>query len=113
MSREDVHVKNLRKLGYDSLEKWLEDPDHVYIGRCNRFIAGSFHSKWKNPYPVTKKSGITRSKAVVMYKQYLDNNKELLNSIGELKGKILGCWCRSDQQCHGDVLLDKLQAIYN
>ncbi|MHB8407806.1 MAG: DUF4326 domain-containing protein [Acidiferrobacterales bacterium] len=26
-----------------------------------------------------------------------------MSALGELRGKVLGCWC-SPQACHGDVL---------
>jgi hypothetical protein len=28
------------------------------------------------------------------------------NSVAELRGKNLACWCKLDQPCHADVLLD-------
>jgi hypothetical protein len=30
----------------------------------------------------------------------------ILGSIGSLRGKDLACWCRLDQPCHADVLLE-------
>ena len=30
----------------------------------------------------------------------------IAESIGELRGKNLACWCPLDQPCHADVLLD-------
>ena len=24
--------------------------------------------------------------------------------VKELKGKVLGCWCRPEKACHGDIL---------
>ena len=35
-------------------------------------------------------------------------NKELMNSLKELKGKVLGCWC-CPELCHGNILLDLLK----
>ena len=70
------------------------DSETVYIGRP---------SKWGNPY----KSGIdgTRSEVIARYKQYILNSPELLNSIHELEGKKLACWCHP-KSCHGDVLAE-------
>jgi len=31
---------------------------------------------------------------------------ELLRRLPELRGKSLACWCRLDQPCHADVLLE-------
>ena len=30
----------------------------------------------------------------------------ILRDIHELRGKDLCCWCRTDQKCHADVLLE-------
>lgn len=35
-------------------------------------------------------------------------NQELMNSLHELGGKTLGCWCRPED-CHGDILLKLLK----
>ena len=29
----------------------------------------------------------------------------IIKDLGELKGKILGCWCRPNK-CHGDILVE-------
>lgn len=65
----------------------------VYIGRP---------SKWGNPY-VLGRDG-TRESVVDLYESYLRANPELMSSLGELRGKVLGCWCHP-QKCHGDVLV--------
>ena len=73
----------------------------VYIGRP---------SKWGNPYShqegtLAEFKVETREEAVQKFKEYLLNNKELMESLPELKGKILGCWC-APKSCHGDILLE-------
>lgn len=30
----------------------------------------------------------------------------ILSSMGELRGKGLACWCKEDEPCHADVLLE-------
>jgi hypothetical protein len=48
-----VKKKNLNKLGYSDLEEWLEDSNHVYIGRDMTFyVKEAVGSKWQNPFPV-------------------------------------------------------------
>lgn len=66
----------------------------IYIGRP---------SKWGNPY----KAGVdgTKSEVIKKYHDYVLNNENLMNSLHELDGKILGCWCKP-HACHGDVLVD-------
>jgi hypothetical protein len=64
----------------------------VFIGRP---------SKWGNPF-IEGKHG-TREEVVELYRQYIRGNEELKNVIPELRGKILGCYCKPDL-CHGDIL---------
>lgn len=73
----------------------------VYIGRP---------SDWGNPFSHQKGTMAqfqvaTRDEAVDKFKEWLLGNEELLARIGELKGKVLGCWC-APQRCHGDVLAE-------
>lgn len=74
-------VVNIRKEPYD-----------VYIGRG---------SKWGNPFKIGVDGN--REDVIKKYIDYLLNNKELLESIGELKGQRLGCYCQP-KMCHGHVL---------
>jgi len=63
--------------------------------------------KWGNPF--TYKAG-TRAEHVVpfsevlpRYEAWLREQPEPMAAIGELRGKVLGCWC-APGPCHGDVL---------
>ena len=98
----DIHKANLKKLGYRDLEHWLEDENHVYIGRSSPYVKGANKSKWYNPFSV-KKYG--REGCLNLYRDYLLNNKELMSQLGELKGRVLGCWCYPNA-CHGDILVE-------
>jgi hypothetical protein len=78
----------------------------IYIGRP---------SKWGNPY--SSKNGTlakykvdTREEAISKYKEWITvgEGKHLLNDLHELKGMVIGCWCKPSR-CHGDVLYD----LYN
>lgn len=73
----------------------------VYIGRP---------SKWGNPFShkegtLAKYKVDTREEAVQKYREWIMNNPELLMDLHELKGKILGCWCKP-LMCHGDILAE-------
>lgn len=82
----------------------------VYIGRP---------SKWGNPY-THKQDGKTlakfivgsRAEAVEAYREYIVNGegKHLLNDLHELKGKVLGCWCKP-LSCHGDILAELVSKL--
>lgn len=62
-------------------------------------------TKWGNPYKVGVDGN--RNEVIEKYRNYLLNNKELLNDIEELRGKTLGCWCKPNA-CHGDVIKEIL-----
>lgn len=98
----NIRVKNLRAMGYASLEKWLENPDHVYIGRANHYVKGTFDSPWRNPFSVQRYG---RAECIRLYKEYVLKKEDL--NVEDLRGKTLGCWCAPDA-CHGDVLLSML-----
>jgi len=67
----------------------------VYIGRP---------SKWGNPFPLAKgASALDRAAAVDAYEKWLCAQPQLMASLHELRGKVLGCWC-APKACHGDVL---------
>lgn len=73
--------------------------DAVYIGRP---------SKWGNPY----RSGIdgTKAEVIAKFKQYLLDSPELIQSLGELSGKDLVCWC-APKPCHGNAILEVMQQL--
>jgi hypothetical protein len=106
----DVHVASLRPR-YQNLSEWMSDPTHVYIGRRGVvFIDGQRFPKqdsiWANPFKMSKT--FSRDQVIQMYEKYirqrLVENPELMNSLRQLQGKVLGCWCRPEP-CHGDVLV--------
>ncbi|HEY3559693.1 MAG TPA: DUF4326 domain-containing protein [Kribbella sp.] len=50
---------------------------------------------------------ITREFAVMLYRVWVESRPSLVEQIRrELGGKDLACWCRLDQPCHADVLLE-------
>ena len=73
----------------------------IYIGRG---------SKWGNPFSHLKNSSVpypvdTREDAIRAYENWLLEQPELVAAAKkELKGKVLGCWCKP-LDCHGDILL--------
>ncbi|MBW2632190.1 MAG: DUF4326 domain-containing protein [Deltaproteobacteria bacterium] len=70
-----------------------EDYD-VYIGRS---------SKWGNPFRIGKHG--TRKEVINKYRRWILRQPKLLNSLDEICGKVLGCWC-PPKPCHGQVLID-------
>ena len=51
----NVKVKFLKQEGYHSLEEWLKNENHAYIGRdMTHYVPGAKGSKWANPFKVDK-----------------------------------------------------------
>lgn len=95
----NTSIVNITKEKYD-----------VYIGRG---------SKWGNPftsknskYDIIKTS--SRKESIKLYEEWLVNGdgKYLLNDLHELKGKVLGCFCKP-KSCHGDVLVKLVNDLEN
>lgn len=58
-------------------------------------------TKWGNPFVVGRDG--TREEVIQQYADWIIDQQHLIDALGELKGKRLGCWCKP-QACHGDVL---------
>ncbi len=113
----NIKIKYL-KPEYQNLIEWLKEDNHVYIGRDMSFyVDGAFGSKWKNPFKVAKagreyknkKNYYTLDESLSLYKKHILDSPELMASLPELKGKVLGCWCKPNR-CHGDVLLELIES---
>ena len=74
-------------------------PHDVYIGRP---------SKWGNPFTIGRDG--TREEVIDKYRDYILQNFDLYDALPELRGKVLGCWCKP-KPCHGDVLIELLRHI--
>ena len=88
--------------------------ESIYIGRpsiwgnpfVNKFVAAKYH--WKD-------MGISTADPVKAHRAWLSGEgytnvmqkrrQEVLKRIGELKGKVLRCYCKP-QPCHGDYLAE-------
>jgi hypothetical protein len=105
MSVVNISKANLKKLGYNSLEDWMKNPNHVYIGRPIKYIAATSDAKYGNPFPVEKYG---RNKCIELYHEYLLDNPDKLQEVLKLKHKVLGCWCKPER-CHGDVILELIK----
>jgi hypothetical protein len=83
-----MRVVNLRKEPYD-----------VYIGR------GSIYG---NPFIIGKDGN--REDVIRKYVEWMVNQQALLAALPELKGKVLGCYCKP-AACHGDVLVEMVKIL--
>lgn len=103
----------------------FDDNYDVYIGRGKDPKTGVFYGTiltgrpgdYGNPW-THKKSDLAQFKtrtareAIEKFREYCLDHPEVIARIKrELKGKTLGCWCKTakagpDTPCHGDVLLE-------
>ena len=56
---------------------------------------------WGNPFRIGDHG--SRDEVIARYERWLLNDPYLMDRIGELRGKVLGCWC-APNACHGDIL---------
>lgn len=47
----------------------------------------------------------SREVAIAKYREWIQTQPKLLRDLHELKGKVLGCWCKP-KACHGDILAE-------
>ncbi len=100
-----------------------EDPD-VVIGRnggTNLLTGEIGELGWLgNPYVLESHGGdFTREESVARFAEDLlelvDESEEYREALYELQGARLGCYCRregaDEPLCHGDVLVDVINAI--
>ena len=73
---------------------WKMPGGAIYVGRP---------TKWGNPFPVGQ--GYSRQAAVAEFKKVTSGDEIRMLARQELRGHDLACWCRLDQPCHADVLL--------
>ena len=101
MTTSPCEVINLYDV--EDIDSWLENPDNVYIGRRTTTRGTTMtESKWQNTHHIIPGT-TSREQACELYEIDVRENKELFDSIAELKGKTLGCYC-TPLMCHGRVL---------
>jgi hypothetical protein len=99
-------VANVRKGADEALVAWAKEQGRfVYVGRQAR--GGWKESEWCNPFQEGKHGD--RAAVISAYREHLEHSPGLKARLGELRGKVLGCWCHP-LPCHGDVLCEVLSA---
>lgn len=110
----DVHVGKLRARNprVETLQEWMLNPRHLYIGRASRYVGVMVGSKWQNPYPVGARC--TLEESLRLYERHVRD--DLLKDLHELcQVEEIGCWCCENPgvkttapKCHGEVLINLL-----
>lgn len=79
------------------------EPYDVYIGRANTHKRLK-KSPYANPFVIDKYS--KRETVIGKYREGFLSQPELVEQARrELKGKVLGCWCKPEP-CYGDVIAE-------
>ena len=97
MNSNHVNIVNLNTV--KDIDNWLKNDGNVYVGRPRNKIATK--SKGKNPFTI--KDHYSRQKVIKLFFHHVRSTKYLADSVGELRGKVLGCWC-APNSCHAEVL---------
>ena len=80
----------------------LEHDYDFYVGRLSR---------WGNPYVIGRDG--TREEVIEKYREYILRSS-LKESLTDLRGKSLACWCvseivdtvREKKECHAEILFE-------
>lgn len=78
----------------------------VHCSRSTYDVLIDRTTKWGNPYLIGQDG--TREEVIEKYHQWIVTQTTLMDSLHELKGKRLGCWCHP-KPCHGWVLVDLIR----
>lgn len=93
----------MKRVQMKRTKDWRKPENTVYVGRSR-----GLYSCYANPWKV----GIdgTREEVLKRYRRHLELClKGDPKFLEPLRGKNLACWCRLDQPCHADVLLEFLE----
>jgi len=89
-----IRVQLSRKKG------WRLPPNTVSVARPH---------KWGNPFRIGDFGIPDAAMAVIIFRQWIVERCRVgpePPDPTELRGKNLACWCKLDQPCHADVLLE-------
>ena len=105
MTSNFVNIVNLDEV--ENIEEWLRKDGNLYIGRGSKKVpkiasnCGESAQKWSNPFKIVDHH--SREEVIKLFRQYVLGNRLLIESVSELRGKVLGCWC-APERCHAEVL---------
>lgn len=112
-STQCLKVAELRKVHGNNIDlrQWMAMKNNLYVGRSGRiFINGEVFaysgSKWGNPYRL---SDYSLAESLILYRKHIIDSG-LINQIGELEGKTLGCYCNQKNPCHAKILVELFEA---
>ena len=89
------------------------------IHNCNICISNGIknssweleESKWCDPFH--KRWDLTLKERWKKYRDYVTSKPELMRSLSELRGKMLGCLCQSPHSCRSHVLVELVRRAFS
>lgn len=108
-----IHIK-------DAPRNWASNSDYVYIGRAGKGLSGYFG----NPHKVGRCSLCnvehSHGEAARAFSSYFEQkileDDEFFQTVCNLRGKYLVCFCKSRERpnapCHGDIYVAFLNELY-
>lgn len=107
--RDAAQVTQEELTGYGSSATWATSTEEAgpRVVHCKRepydvYVGRGRGSRWGNPFKSPRDG--TREQVIAKYERWLLNQPELMATLPELRGKVLGCWC-APKPCHADVLV--------
>jgi hypothetical protein len=100
---EPAQIRKPMRIQRKRTRGWKMPANAVYVGRPTR---------WGNPFAVDSLRGILSvTRAVEAFESMLRESERDQYPVDAdiregLRGKDLACWCRLDQRCHADTLLE-------
>lgn len=89
-----------------------KEPYDVYIGRSGKGQDGYFGNPYRAIHDKDEDRQAVREKVVREFDEYfyrrLDSDPEFKRRVHELKGKVLGCFCKP-KLCHGDIIVEYIE----
>ena len=100
-------VVHLKKQGGNIIQNC-----NIYIGNAVKNSSWDLEeSKWCDPFH--QRWDLTLKERHKKYRGYVTSKPELMRSLSELRGKMLGCLCQSPHLCHGHVLVELARKAFS
>ena len=101
--------RDVLKMKGTSFSQWLQDSNNLYIHK-NLAKYGKKHgfsdSIWyKDVKELQTFVNDEDEDYLSVYEKCIRRTPELWKNLDNLENKVLGCWCKSSQTCHADVLI--------
>ena len=81
------------------IRNWTMPPNTIKVARGDH----GMQNKYGNPYKIWQHG---RAKALALYRDEFLSKYSLEEIRKDLGGKNLACWCKEDEDCHADILLE-------